>query len=83
MNTIHIVTLMEEYQMTNQWAYSNKEDANARYNGLVADQFNEAANSHNAKYPDEIVSLEEYQGSEDWWDSDYRVHIHIEEIEVV
>lgn len=84
MSSIYIVTETEDYELINQFAYTNKEDALEKFNELTKQLFSEKLDEAKASgnYDDELRAKDctDYQDSTAWWDDDCRVKVHFEEV---
>ena len=72
-NDIRIITVIEEYEIVQQYAFTNSAKAIAFFDELEEQYFGEFARKNN-------MPVDEYQGSIQWWDDDSRVRIHYEAV---
>ena len=80
MSNIFIVTLTEDYQLIDQFAYHSEQDANTKHNELLKEHYTDAVTWAQGEDYDEEVTLDTYQNSEAWWDCDERMAVHFEKV---
>ena len=79
MSEIYIVTHTEDYEIENQYAFTNKEDAEAKERELNEKLFSEAFSDSRDEFSED-QDVMDYQYSTQWWDDDCRAKVHFETV---